>query len=105
MGIAKSAIAIALIAIPRRNRKFRRVVFSVSISIALSQRRRGTFGCEPCDYVGDLCRRERLAGGVVLPIGMADIGASRDHDRAQVLVADERQVGSVHDRTGGATFA
>src|SRR5260370_13638774 len=98
-------MAIALIAIPRRKRKFRRVGVSVSISVARSQRRRGTFRSEQCDDVGSLMGCERLSSSVVLPIGMAEVGASSDDYRTQVLVADERQVGSIDDRSCRSAFA
>ena len=49
--------------------------------------------------------RKRLSGDVVLPVGMAEFGASGNHYRAQILVADQRQIGGVDHRTGRAAFA
>src|SRR6266404_5089837 len=53
---------------------------------------------EPGDDVRDLLRRERAARDVAAPVGHADVRASRDHRRAQVLIADEREIRGVHDR-------
>src|SRR5271167_4153514 len=107
MGIAKSAIAIALMAIPRRNRNVRRVVVSGGDVISITQCKGcGTFRSQPCDHVGHLCGGQRLSGDVVLPVGMAEVGASREYDCAQVLIADERKVGRIDDRADdGATLA
>src|SRR5947208_4461244 len=57
-----------------------------------------SFRHKPGDDVRDLLRRERAARDVAAPVGHADVRASRDHRRAQVLIADEREIRGVHDR-------
>src|SRR5208282_6629408 len=61
------------------------------------------FRSQPRDHVRHLVGGQRLSGDVVLPIGLAELGASRDHNGAQVLVADERKVEGIDDRTGSAS--
>src|SRR5439155_15954510 len=54
---------------------------------------------EPGDDVRDLLWRERAARDVPAPVGHAEICSSRDHGRAQILIAHEREIRRVHDRT------
>jgi hypothetical protein len=44
-----------------------------------------------------------LPGDIVLPIGMAELGTPGDYDRAKVLVADEREIRRIDDRSGLGT--
>src|SRR5262245_31814853 len=44
---------------------------------------------QPGHDVGDLLIAHRLTGHVAAPVGRSEVGAARDDDRAQALVADQ----------------
>src|SRR6266850_4700052 len=54
---------------------------------------------KPGDHIGHLCRGERAVSHAVAPVGMAAIAASGDDGGAQILIADEREIRGINNRT------
>ena len=65
-------------------------------------RRRGPLRNQPRAHVGDLVVRHRAARNVVAPVGLADIGPSRNDRRAHRLLIDQREKRPIQDRAGAS---
>lgn len=59
-----------------------------------------TSGAEPSHYVGNILAAHGLARHVRGPISRAAVRASEDYRGAQPLIADHREIRSVHNRAG-----
>src|SRR6266853_6116641 len=53
--------------------------------------------CEPGNNVGNFLVRHRLAAHIFAPVGRPQFGPSSDDNRAQPLIADQRQKGIIRD--------
>src|SRR6266852_1524119 len=111
-GTASAAATTPLKRIPNFMKRPRREsVFSSGIGglLVLSGVRSGicmgsglcALGGEPGDDVGDFLVGNGFAWNICAPVGSAEFGAAGDDDRAQALIADEREKGGIGD---GTTF-
>src|ERR1700722_2063642 len=77
-------------------RFFLRVLRVVQSGIRLPWIRR-TSRCQPGNYICDFLIGHWTSGDVAAPVGCAQFRAAGDHDRAQCLIADQRQKRIIRD--------